>query len=411
MNIFNLADLGYKIIVIDEKAINLFLNKVSLEEIKDFIRHKGKVYVLGKDAGEIKKYVEKSGGEIIDISKKEVLAEVTTIVRTKNHKFLDWAKTFGIDSKLVKSQVLYVKYTDASVITDLPAFFNMPYVKYVRKKDCYLRLIAHGMENCPHNCVYCYANYAYDVPTTVLINFKNKIKEDIQKPNIKEHIQRGYPINIGSITDPFSKVAVYFGLVEDFLSSVGDIRTLIATKSTLFTNDYFVDLLKKFRNVKLTFTFTGLHQYEAGVPRRGYNFPSEEISKAISSGIDINVFYRPIIEGINDDLSDMRVIFSQMKEAGLTNVCFGFLRNNMRMEESLSKRFSSLFLDLTKGLTDKYMDDFYPLLNYRIRKSLEIHNILYHLDMNISACQPYIGKLRDLVETTYCSCRKERWEK
>lgn len=69
-----------------------------------------------------------------------------------------------------------------------------------------------------------------------------------------------------------------------------------------------------------------------------------------------------------------------------------------------------VFNDLTKGLTDRYMDDFYPPLEYRIKKSLEIHNILYHLGMESSACQPYIGKLRNVVETTLCSCRKERWK-
>ncbi|HEC92950.1 MAG TPA: hypothetical protein ENI51_08185 [Candidatus Atribacteria bacterium] len=411
MKELKLEDLGYRVIVIDEKAIDLFLEKVSIDEVENFCNNGGRLYVLGNDAGELKNYVKKSGGRIIETSQKEILTDVTTLVRTKKHKFLDWSKTFGIDPKSVKSNILYVKYTQASVITDLPSFFNMSYEEYIKRKDCYLRLIAHGMENCPHSCIYCYANYAYDVPTTVLINFKNRIKEDIQRENIKKLIGQGYPINIGSITDPFSKVAVYFDLVEDFLSVVGDIRTLIVTKSILFTDDYFVNLLKKYKNVKLTFTYTGLQKYEGGVPRMGPDFPVEKISKVVSSGVDINIFYRPILKGINDDPNYMRELFIKMKEADITNVCFGFLRNNIRMAESLSKRFPSLFNELTRGLTDKYMDDFYPPLAYRIKKSLEIHNILYHLDMECSTCQPYIGKLRNLVETTFCSCRKERWEK
>ncbi len=100
-----------------------------------------------------------------------------------------------------------------------------------------------------------------------------------------------------------------------------------------------------------------------------------------------------------------------MKEAGIRNVCFGFLRSNSRISESLSGRFSSSFTDLTKGLTDKYMDDFYEPLEYRIKKSIEVHNILYHLGMESSTCQPYIGNLRKFVETTCCSCKKERWGK
>lgn len=64
---------------------------------------------------------------------------------------------------------------------------------------------------------------------------------------------------------------------------------------------------------------------------------------------------------------------------------------------------------MTQNLTDKYMDDFYPPLQYRLKKLLEIHNILYHNDMQISTCQPYVGEYRKILETVFCSCRKERW--
>lgn len=406
-----LKDLGYRIIVIDEEAIGYLLEKVSIDELEDFSEAGGKVYVIGESAKSLKDIVYLSGGDIVkNYERKSIVTDVTTLVRNKKHKFLNWSEVFKIEPKLVKSIILYINYTDTSVLTDLPTFFKMKYSEYIRKKDCYLRLIAHGMENCPHNCVYCYANYSYDVPTTVLINFKNKIKKDIKKKEFSDLIKQGFPINIGSITDPFSKVAVYFGLVKDFLETVGDIRTLMVTKSIYFTEKHMIDFLKRFKNLKITFTYTGLYPYELGIPYNNTQFPKDKIANTISSGLDVNIFYRPILQEVNDDKSYMETLFREMKDSGIKHVCFGFMRNNVRMEESLSERFPNKFKEITANLTHKYMDDFYPSLEYRLKKAFEIHNILYHLDMHASTCQPYVGKIREIIETIPCSCRKERWE-
>lgn len=311
----------------------------------------------------------------------------------------------------MKSDILYIKFATESVITDLPTFFNLNYREYNQVKDCYLRLIAHGMENCPHNCVYCYANYAYDVPTTVIINFKDKLKENIERQIFSKLISDGFPINIGSITDPFNRVATYFNLVKDALEVTSNANFLIVTKCIDFTEKNWIKFLKNYKNLKITYTYTGLSKFELGFPYGNKKFPVREISRAIESGLDINIFYRPIIEGENDDKLRMEKLFLNMKNSGIKHVCIGFLRSNERMRNSLSNRFPEQFRKITKNLTNKYMDDFYPPLEYRIMKLLEIQNLLYHNGLDISTCQPYVGTLRNVIETTYCSCRKERWGK
>lgn len=402
-----LRDLDFKHIVVDEEAIPYLLRKVELNELEEFSKT-GKVYVIGKSAGKLKHIVDNSGG-IITIRKNYFATDVTSLVRSKKHKFIDWGNTFGIKPTRVKSDILYIKFTTQSVLTDLPTFFDMNFNEYIRKKDCFLRLIAHGMENCPHNCIYCYANYAYDVPTTVLINFKDKLSEDIQRKGFSNLISQGFPINIGSITDPFSKIAIYFGIVKDFLEVTSDTNSLIVTKSIYFTNNEWIDFLRRYKKLKITFTYTGLSNYELNIPYNNKEFPESEITKALEGGLDINIFYRPILENENDNNLYMKNLFLRMKSAGIKHVCVGFLRSNERMESSLSERFPDQFRKLTKNLMDRYMDDLYPPLNYRIRKLTEIHDILYHNDMEMSTCQPYVGKLRNIIETVSCSCRKERW--
>ena len=405
-----LRDLGYKILVVDEKATEYFLNKVNVDELEEFSKC-GKIYLIGENAGNLEKFVSKSGGEILNIKTNNITTDVTSLVRNKKHMFINWSETFGVSPKSVKSHILYIKFTENNVLTDLPSFFSMGYKEYIRKKDCYLRLIAHGMENCPHNCIYCYANYSYDVSTTILINFKDRLKEDIKKREFSNLINQGFPLNIGSITDPFSKVAFYFGLVKDFLEVAGDINSLIVTKSIYFSMNEMLNFLGRFKKLKITFTYTGLSKYELNMPYDNQRFPEEELAKAIESGLDINVFYRPILENENDDKKYMNNLFLTMKSAGIKHICVGFLRSNRRMESSLSERFPNQFKRITKNLTDKYMDDFYPPLGYRTKKLLDIHNILYHNDMEVSTCQPYVGEMRELIETTNCSCRKERWGK
>lgn len=400
-----LRDLGFRHIVVDEEAIPYLLKKINLDELEKFSR-KGKVHVIGEHAGDLKSVVSESEG-ILPV-KRETAVDVTSQVRSRKHRFIDWGSTFGISPKEVKSRILYVKFVNHSVITDLPTFFSMNFEEYKRKKDCFLRLIAHGMENCPHNCVYCYANYAYDVPTTVLANFTERLREDI-KGDFASIIKKGFPINIGSITDPFSNVAVCFDIVKDFLREASGINSLIVTKSIRFGDDQWISLLRRYKNLKITFTYTGLSSYELHIPYDNRTFPESEVRNSIKGGLDINIFCRPIVENINDKSAYLKDLFLLMKSAEVDSVCVGFLRSNERMKRSLIRRFPEEFKKMTQNLTDKYMDDFYPPLQYRLKKLLEIHNILYHNDMQVSTCQPYVGEYRKILETAFCSCRKERW--
>ena len=400
-----LKDLGFSNIVVDEEAIPYLLRKAELDELEEFSGI-GKIYVIGEHAGDLKGLVNASGGVIH--TRKDTAADVTSFVRSKRHKFIDWGRTFCIHPREVKSQILYVKFVNHNVITDLPTFFGMGFQEYMKRKDCFLRLIAHGMENCPHNCVYCYANYAYDVPTTVLVNFRERLREDVKR-DFAAILKRGFPINIGSITDPFSNVAAYFDIVTDFLEEASNINSLIVTKSIRFADDKWISFLKRYRKLKLTFTYTGLSNYEMNIPYDNKKFPELEVARAVKGGLDINVFCRPLVEHINDSSTYLKKLFSVIKSAGVEHVCVGFLRSNERMKSSLAEQFPEQFKRITHNLTDKYMDDFYPPLQYRLKKLSEIHNILYHNDMQVSTCQPYVGEYRKIVENTFCSCRKERW--
>lgn len=403
-----LAELGFNVLIIDAQAVHLLKEKGLMDEIDKFSLQK-KIYVFGEDV-ELNQISKRSGGKsLIEHNMFSHTMDLTTQLRHSKETILGLSNLTGIKPNLLRTHALHIKYTDKRVLSDMPSFYGYSFEEYKSKKDCFLRLIAHGFENCIHACTYCYANYAYDRPTTLLINSPNILKSNVKEYPFRELIQQGFVVNIGSVTDLCSEISLYFGILQDFLGVLNGINTVLVTKCPSFARDDIIECIKNHSKVKVTFTFTGLPQYELNLPYDSRHFPMQQISKVIVSGIDVSLLYRPVIPGQNDNKDQILAILQKAKIAGIKNVSMGFIRINERIHKSISAAFPSQTKYMLEQVSDKFDEDLYPKLEYRLKIARIFRDICNRLNLNLSFCQGYLGEHKDNYANYYCLCQKERW--
>ena len=403
-----LAELGFNALIIDAQAVPLLRKQDFMKAIDEFSLQ-GKIYVFGEDA-ELNQISERSGGKsLIGHNILSGTRDLTTQLRHSKETILGLSELTGIKPSLLRTHVLHIKYTNKRVLSDMPSFYGYSFEEYKSKKDCFLRLIAHGFENCIHACTYCYANYTYDRPTTLLINSPGILKSNIKEAPFRELIQQGFVVNIGSVTDLCSEVSLYFGILQDFLDMLNGINTVLVTKCPSFARDDILECLKKHSRTKITFTFTDLPQYELNLPYDSRHFPMQQISKAIVSGLDVSLLYRPVIPGQNDTKDQILAILQKAKIAGIKNVSMGFIRINDRMHKSISTAFPNQTQYMFEQVSDKFDEDLYPKLEYRLKIARIFRDICSQLNLNLSFCQGYLGEHKDSYANYYCLCQKERW--
>lgn len=404
-----LFDLGFNALLIDTKAIPFLQVKGLMSAVEAFGQH-GRIYILG-ESEEFQQLVQRSGGAFLPTPKANSLIaeDLTSSLREKMEVVSDLPKIIGIKPGLLRTQVLYIKHSDKKVLTDMPGLYGYSFEEYQVKKDCYLRLVAHGFENCIHGCTYCYANYAYDTPTTVLINAPERLSQDIKEFPFRELIQQGFVVNIGSVTDLCSEVSLSLGILQDFLQVLRGINTLVVTKCPSFARSDVISCFKAHGRTKVTFTFTNLPSLELNLPYNSRYFPEVEIRQAIHAGIDVSLLYRPLITGMNDDESRVIDTLQQVKKVGIKHVSIGFIRINHRIYPSVSSSFPSHAQYILGQVVDKFGDDLYPALEYRLRMAQTFKKYCDVLGITLSFCQGYLGEYKEKYANYYCLCQKERW--
>jgi len=403
-----LVDLGFKALFVDAQALPFLKEKGLIKAIDEF-GLQGRIYSFGEN-NELNRMVEKSGGAILPApgvsSNKE---DLTFGLRHGQEATPELSKLTGIESSLLRKHALHIKCTDKKVLTDMPSLYGYSFAEYKVKKDCFLRLIAHGFENCIHGCTYCYANYTSNRPTTLLINSSEVLKINIADSPFKKLIYQGFVVNIGSVTDLCSEVSLYFGILQDFLRVLRAINTVLVTKCPSFTRDEIIECIKKHSKVKVTFTFTNLPEFELNLPYDSRYFPTREIRKAISAGVDVSLLYRPIIPGKNDDEKQILSTLQEAKRTGIKNIGMGFIRINERMYKSISSASPVQGRYMLGQVSEKFDDDLYPALEYRLRMAKMFRGYCDKLNLNLSFCQGYLGAAKDSYTDCYCLCQKERW--
>lgn len=403
-----LKELGFKYLLIDSDIISQVIEEGFLQELQIFSKL-GRIFILGQDKSKSKipfdfSYINFPRGV------KKFSKDVISTIRENKDNFLKLAKILNIPGTQIRSKVLYIKRTQESVLTDIAKLYNLDFETCKKKRDCDLRLATYGMENCPHQCVYCFANYNWYQPTTILFDFDKKLKEDLNKPEFRRVIKQGYPIHVGSIMDFGSELSLFFKQIHKALSVLKGKNIFIGTKSLLIARDDIVEAIKAHGKAEIVFTYTGLRELEPNLPYHSKNFPSKAIKNLTSKKIRVILLYKPIVPELNDQEKKIRKIFKKAKEIGITEISAGFLKMNYHFQDSIKANSPKYYKYFKRVLTNQVGTDFLPPFQYRIQMTHKLRQICDELGLRISFCQPYIGNLKSELANSFCPCRKERWQ-
>lgn len=403
-----LKELGYKYLLIDSEIISQVNEEGFLQELQTFSKL-GRIFILGSNKPKIKipsNFSFINFSPEIEKSSRDVISKIR-----ENKSSLELSKILKLSKTQIRSQVLYIKKTQESVLTDIAKLYNLDFEICRKKIDCDLRLATYGMENCPHQCIYCFANYNWSQPTIILFDFDKKLKEDLNKSEFKRITKQGYPIHVGSIMDFGSKLSLFFKQIHKALNVLKGRNVFIGTKSPLVARNDIIEAIKRHGRAEIVFTYTGLgKELEPNLPYNSSDFPFKEIKKLTSNKIRLILLYKPIIPGLNDGEEKIKNVFKRAKEAGITEVSIGFLKINYRFQNSIKANSPRYYKYFKKILTDKVGADFLPPLKYRIQIAKKLRKTCDGLRLKISFCQPYIGGLKSKLANSFCSCRKERWK-
>lgn len=400
-----LKELGFKYLLIDSEIISQLIKEGLAQELQAFSKS-GRIFILGPNKTKIPfdfSFINFSPE--IEKSSKDVISKIR-----ESKSNLELIKVLKLPKAQIRSKVLYIKKTRESVLTDIAKLYNLNFETCRKKRDCDLRLATYGMENCPHQCIYCFANYNWTQPTTLLFDFDKKLKEDLNKPEFKKIIKQGYPIHVGSIMDFGSELSLFFKQIHKALEILKGRNVFIGTKSPLIAREDVIESIKKHGETEIVFTFTGLSKLEPNLPYFSKNFPFKAIKKLTTNKIKVILLYKPIIPGLNDEEKKIKKIFKKAKEAGITEVSSGFLKMNYRFQDSIKANSPRYYKYFKKILIDQEGTDFLPSFQYRVQIAKKLREICDELELKLSFCQPYIGDLKSELTTSFCPCRKERWQ-
>lgn len=403
-----LKELGYKYLLIDSEVISQIFEEGFLKELKNFSKS-GRIFILGDSTPKLKIPFKFTFINFSSKIKKFPEDVISKIRESKNDLGLN--KILKLPKTQIKSKILYIKKTRESVLTDIAKLYNLDFETCRKKRDCDLRLTTYGMENCPHQCIYCFANYNWAQPTTLLFDFDKKLQEDLNKPSFKKITDQGYPIHVGSIMDFGSKLSLFFKQIHKALNVLEGKNVFIGTKSPLIARKDVIEAIKKHGKAEVVFTFTGLgKKLKTNLSYNSKNFPFKTIKKLSSNKIRVILLYKPIIPGLNDSEEKIKNVFKKTKEAEIAEISTGFLKMNFRFQNSIRAKSPQYYKYFRKILIDRVEADFLPSYQYRIQIAKKLRKICDNLGFKISFCQSYIGNLKFKLANSLCPCRRERWQ-
>lgn len=176
---------------------------------------------------------------------------------------------------------------------------------------------------CSHNCVYCYARFIkrftnHPEEWGTFVDVRVNIPEVLAR-QIKSSKYRGENIYVGTVTDPYQSVENNYKLTRKILDILKDYKNSVSvlTKSDLVLRD--IDLLKKFEDVDVNFTFNTLDEewkrvVEPGSPTLKRRL--EAMKKLSEERIKVFAMmgpYWPVF-------TEPEELFAKFKEAGVKHV-------------------------------------------------------------------------------------------
>ena len=181
---------------------------------------------------------------------------------------------------------------------------------------CGLPLRLDTYAGCALSCTYCFARLRGGNSNTNRIRFADsklivkKFKNAIEQPDnttgvVAELIRNRTPIHLGGMSDPFQPIEKREKISLAILKYLCSINypIVISTKSTLLSDNEYLDVLKSNKNTVVQFSFSTLVDDISRIVEPSSYLPSEIlkcITKLSASGIKTTVRWQPYIPNVSE---------------------------------------------------------------------------------------------------------------
>lgn len=395
---------AFKYIIIDTDVIDTLIAEGYYSFLEQSV-NRSRIYTVGNSRA-IRKLIEQSGGFEMSESLFPKSDSVWNSARSGNSFFENLSTILNVHPSQMRNQVLYIKSSKKQRV--LLSRISNP-SEASDYKVCNLRLVAYGVETCSFGCVYCFANYNFIQPTTILFDSPERVRVDLQNHQIRQSILEGVPIYLGSLADLFSPEALFFQIPQRMLVSLKGCRVFTVTKSPLIAASEIINALKQHGSIKVLFTYSNLSGFEKNIPLGMKVFPKRILEELVDSGLETILLYKPVIPGINDREIQIKRVLLQAVDVGIKEVSMGFLQMDPEMEVNLRQYYPRQYSYFNRVLTDKICDErLPPISNRRIAVNI-FAKLCEQLGLRLSFCQAYVGNLEGKLGSAYCACYPERW--
>lgn len=236
---------------------------------------------------------------------------------------------------------------------------------------------------CGHACEYCYARFMkrftnHEEPWGAFVDVRVNIAEVLKK-ELKSDKYKGSNIYIGTVTDPYQQSEKKYKLTRKILEELIDYPTSVSilTKSDLVLRD--LDLIKKFKNIDINFTFNTLDENWRKHVEPNSSMAKERLNamkKLSNEGIEVKVMMGPYWPFFTDPDK----IFNEFKKAGVSQVfseSFNTTGSNFVGVEKVLKKYYPDTLNAMKDILFDHslFDDFYMEAEQKIKGTSKKYNI------------------------------------
>lgn len=236
---------------------------------------------------------------------------------------------------------------------------------------------------CEHACEYCYARFMkrftnHEEPWGEFVDIRVNIAEVLEK-ELKSNKYKNSNIYIGTVTDPYQQSEEKYKLTRKILEKLIDYSTKISilTKSDLVLRD--LDLIKKFKNIDVNFTFNTLNENFRKHVEPNSSTVEERLNamkKLSSEGVKVIAMIGPYWPFFTDPDK----IFKELKKAEVSYVfseSFNTTGSNFLGVEEVLKKY---YPDKLNGMKETFFDrdlfyDFYTKAEARLRKASKKYEI------------------------------------
>ena len=192
---------------------------------------------------------------------------------------------------------------------------------------------------CGFDCKYCFAQkrggntnlsrIKVAVAQTIINKFKSALENKISSNGlISEFIRRKMPLHLGGMSDPFQQLEEKYRVTRDvllYLKTI-DYPLVISTKSSLISNDPYLEILCNYKNLIVQVSLSTLNEETCKIIEPNCPTPNERLRTLeilAMHNIKTSIRWQPYIPTISENPKDF---IDNVASVGINHLTFEFLK-------------------------------------------------------------------------------------